>query len=90
MTWEKASEPLYKAGGHPMGLDACEAHKVWLTGSGKPGDDTLYSASPACPPLRSVLGLAGGLRVGAVAAVYYTADDCKGRGIALLTSKPVV
>ena len=45
VTWEKASEPLYKAGGHPMGLDACEAHKVWLTGSGKPGDDTLYSAS---------------------------------------------
>ena len=41
----------------------CEAHKVWITGSGKPGDDTLY--------------------------MFYTADSCDGRGIALLTSKPV-
>lgn len=27
----KASEPLYKAGGHPQGLDRCEAHKVCST-----------------------------------------------------------
>ena len=63
-TWTKATAPLYEAGGHPAGLDACECHKVWLTGSGKPGDDTIY--------------------------MHYTADSCKGRGIALLTSKPVV
>eukprot|EP01046_Picozoa_sp_COSAG06_P036564 COSAG06_NODE_4044_length_4634_cov_9.897023_3_plen_59_part_00 len=24
-------EPLYKAGGHPAGLDKCEAHKVQET-----------------------------------------------------------
>ena len=64
VSWHKAQEPLYKAGGHPNGLDKCDAHKVWVTGSGKPGDDTLY--------------------------MYYTADSCKGRGIALLTSKPLV
>lgn len=63
LTWHKATSPLYKAGGHPGGLDKCEAHKVWVTGSGRTGDDTLY--------------------------MYYTADDCHGRGIALLTSKPV-
>ena len=31
LTWHKASEPLYKAGGHPAGLDKCEAHKVGLS-----------------------------------------------------------
>ena len=28
LSWHKATEPLYKAGGHPAGLDKCEAHKV--------------------------------------------------------------
>lgn len=58
----QATTPLYEAGGHPAGLDACECHKVWLTGNGK-NDGTMY--------------------------LYYTADSCHGRGIALLTSKPV-
>ena len=31
LSWHKASEPLYKAGGHPAGLDKCEAHKVWTS-----------------------------------------------------------
>jgi hypothetical protein len=57
LTWTKASVPLYEAGGHPNGLDKCEAHKVWLTGDEK---GNMY--------------------------MYYTADSCDGRGIALLTS----
>lgn len=36
--WAKAAAPLYKHGGHPAGLDACHAHKVWLTGR----DGVLY------------------------------------------------
>ena len=63
--WTKASRPLYEAGGHPKGLDRNECHKVWVTGSGEPGDDTIY--------------------------MFYTADGGSGvgRGIALLTSKPL-
>ena len=38
-TWSKASEPLYRHGGHPRGYDADHAHKVWLTSDGK---GTLY------------------------------------------------
>jgi hypothetical protein len=58
--WVKASTPLYEPGGHPGGLDACHAHKAWLT-----ADETgrMY--------------------------LYYTGDDCKGRGILLLTSSPL-
>jgi len=32
--WSKASEPLYRHGGHPRGYDAMHAHKVWLTSDG--------------------------------------------------------
>ena len=58
--WTKATQPLYGPGGHPRGLDACHAHKAWLT-----ADSTgrMY--------------------------LYYTGDDCKGRGILLLTSTPL-
>lgn len=59
--WIKATFPLYKAGGHPAGLDAAECHKVWLTGDGV--SDTIY--------------------------MFYTADSGHGRGIALLTSRPL-
>jgi len=41
-SWTKASTPLYQAGGHPNGLDVSECHKVWLTGSGRSEDDTIY------------------------------------------------
>lgn len=59
-TWLKASEPLYRHGGHPKGYDAEHAHKVWLTSDGA---GTLY--------------------------LYYTGVFAGGRGILLLTSKPV-
>lgn len=58
--WTKASSPLYSYGHHPAGLDACHAHKAWLT-----ADNT-------------------GRKY-----LYYTGDDCKGRGILLLTSTPL-
>ena len=58
-TWTKDPEPLYKAGGHPSGLDATHAHKISL----------IY---------RNGTGY-----------LYYTAVGPKGRGIALLTSRPV-
>ena len=28
LAWEKDPEPLYKAGGHPSGIDAEHAHKI--------------------------------------------------------------
>lgn len=38
--WVKRPEPLYKAGGHPGGLDAKYAHKISLIHN--PANDTLY------------------------------------------------
>ncbi len=29
--WAKATTPIYRHGGHPMGYDAQHAHKAWLT-----------------------------------------------------------
>ena len=60
IAWEKDPEPLYRAGGHPSGIDAQDAHKISL----------IYDD-------------------GGVGYLYYTAVGPKGRGIALLTSKPV-
>ena len=59
--WTKDPEPLYKAGGHPTGLDKQYAHKVSLVYDEK--SDTLF--------------------------LYYCAVGDKGRGIGLLTSKPL-
>jgi hypothetical protein len=59
--WTKRDEPLYKAGGHPGGLDAQYAHKVSVVYN--PGNDTLY--------------------------MFYCAVGPQGRGIALLTNRPL-
>lgn len=60
VAWTKASQPLYVNGGHPRGLDRCDAHKAWLNVD------------------------ATGRKY-----LFYTADSCEGRGIALLTSTPL-
>ncbi|MBX7259225.1 MAG: hypothetical protein K1Y02_22885 [Candidatus Hydrogenedentes bacterium] len=59
--WTKREEPLYKAGGHPQGLDKQYAHKISLVW--EPASETFY--------------------------MYYCAVGDKGRGIGLLTSKPI-
>jgi len=59
--WTAHPEPLYKAGGHPGGLDKQYAHKISLVRN--PKNDTFY--------------------------LYYCACGNKGRGIGLLTSKPL-
>lgn len=59
--WTAHPEPLYKAGGHPSGLDAEYAHKISLVYN--PKNDTFY--------------------------LYYCACGNKGRGIGLITSKPL-
>ena len=61
LDWTAHPEPLYKAGGHPLGLDATYAHKISLTYN--PANDTFY--------------------------MHYCAVGRKGRGIGLLTSKPL-
>lgn len=60
LTWTKDPVPLYKAGGHPQGVDAEHAHKVSL----------VYDSD-------------------GVGYLYYTAVGPRGRGIALLTSRPL-
>jgi len=60
LRWTKDPVPLYKAGGHPQGIDSQHAHKISL----------IYSAD-------------------GVGHLFYTAVGGKGRGIALLTSRPV-
>jgi hypothetical protein len=57
--WDKDPVPLYKAGGHPAGIDGDHAHKV-----------SVFFDSEG------------------VGYLYYTAVGAKGRGIALITSKP--
>ena len=59
--WNAHPEPLYKAGGHPTGLDRQHAHKISL----------LYNAANGTYYL------------------YYCACGNKGRGIGLLTSRPI-
>lgn len=59
--WTAHPEPLYKAGGHPGGLDKQYAHKTALVYN--PANDTFY--------------------------LYYCACGNKGRGIGLITSKPL-
>lgn len=59
--WTARAEPLYKAGGHPAGLDKKYAHKISLVHN--PANDTYY--------------------------MHYCAVGNKGRGIGLLTSKPL-
>lgn len=59
--WTAHPEPLYKAGGHPGGLDRQYAHKTSLVYH--PANDTFY--------------------------LYYCACGNKGRGIGLLTSRPL-
>ncbi len=61
LNWVKDPEPLYKAGGHPGGLDATYAHKISLIY--QPDNETFY--------------------------MYYCAVGDQGRGIGLLTSKPI-
>ena len=57
--WDKDERPLYRAGGHPDGIDSQHAHKISI----------IYHDG--------------------VGYLYYTAVGTKGRGIALLTSKPL-
>ena len=59
--WTQHPEPLYKAGGHPAGLDRKYAHKISLVWN--PANDTFY--------------------------MHYCAVGTRGRGIGLLTSKPI-
>ena len=59
--WTPRFEPLYRAGGHPGGLDKQYAHKISLVYN--PKNETYY--------------------------LYYCACGNKGRGIGLITSKPV-
>jgi beta-xylosidase len=59
--WTAHPDPLYKAGGHPGGLDKQYAHKISLIYN--PADSTFY--------------------------LYYCACGNKGRGIGLITSKPL-
>ncbi len=59
--WTQHPEPLYKAGGHPEGLDGKYAHKISLVYNR--ANDTFY--------------------------MHYCAVGNQGRGIGLLTSKPV-
>jgi beta-xylosidase len=59
--WSVHPEPLYKAGGHPAGLDKKYAHKISLVYN--PKNDTFY--------------------------MFYCAVGNKGRGIGLITSKPI-
>lgn len=61
LDWTVDPEPLYKAGGHPSGLDSKFAHKISLVWN--PGNDTYY--------------------------MFYNAVGNKGRGIGLITSKPL-
>jgi len=64
--WTSHPEPLYKAGGHPRGLDKQYAHKISLLYN--PNNDTFYLFYNAVPGAEGVTG---------------------GRGIGLLTSKPL-
>jgi glycosyl hydrolase family 32 len=59
--WRAHPEPLYKAGGHPGGLDSKHAHKISLVYH--PERDMFY--------------------------LHYCATGEKGRGIGLITSKPL-
>lgn len=59
--WTAHPDPLYKAGGHPGGLDKQYAHKISLVY--QPQDETFF--------------------------LYYCACGNQGRGIGLLTSKPL-
>jgi predicted GH43/DUF377 family glycosyl hydrolase len=59
--WTRHPEPLYRAGGHPGGLDKTYAHKISLVYH-EP-DDTFY--------------------------LFYCAVGDQGRGIGLLTSRPL-
>ncbi len=59
--WVADPEPLYKAGGHPNGLDKKHAHKISLVWN--PKNETYY--------------------------MFYNAVGDKGRGIGLITSKPL-
>ncbi|MDD7983997.1 hypothetical protein PQO01_03405 [Lentisphaera marina] len=59
--WVADPEPLYKAGGHPSGLDRNHAHKISLVWN--PKNETYY--------------------------LFYNAVGNKGRGIGLITSKPL-
>jgi predicted GH43/DUF377 family glycosyl hydrolase len=59
--WTADPEPIYKAGGHPAGLDEQYAHKISLVYEKE--SDTFY--------------------------MHYCAAGNKGRGIGLLTSKPL-
>ncbi|MDD4871715.1 MAG: hypothetical protein PHR77_14250 [Kiritimatiellae bacterium] len=61
VNWTVDPEPLYKAGGHPGGLDKQYAHKISLVYN--PKNETYY--------------------------MYYCACGEKGRGIGLITSKPL-
>eukprot|EP00039_Didymoeca_costata_P023566 m.7531 g.7531 ORF g.7531 m.7531 type:complete len:475 (-) comp3729_c0_seq2:12-1436(-) len=58
--WDRDPEPLYKAGGHPKGIDSQYAHKISI----------IYDSE-------------------GIGYLYYTAVGKLGRGIALLTSKPL-
>lgn len=59
--WTVRPEPLYKAGGHPLGLDKTYAHKISLVYN--PKNNTYY--------------------------MFYCAVGNKGRGIGLITNKPL-
>ena len=65
--WTAHPEPLYKAGGHPGGLDKQYAHKVALVFN--PKNETFYLFYDAVPGKKDATG---------------------GRGIGLITSKPLI
>lgn len=64
--WTQHPDPLYKAGGHPQGLDKQHAHKISLLWN--PKNETFYLYYNAVPGKKEPAG---------------------GRGIGLITSKPI-
>lgn len=64
--WTQHPDPLYKAGGHPQGLDKQHAHKISLLWN--PKNETFYLYYNAVPGTKQPAG---------------------GRGIGLITSKPI-
>ena len=100
--WTKATVPLYEAGGHPHGLDACEAHKVLhslihslihcshsLTHSLMVLNPSTHLLTHSLTFKRVQVWLTGNGKDDTI-YMYYTGDGCAaGRGILLLTSKPL-
>lgn len=83
--WERDPQPLYRAGGHPAGLDASYAHKVAPLTPPRSTPSVLRTLALTSPHHRKVWPV---FKDG-VGYLFYVAVGPYGRGIALLTSKPL-